>query len=137
MEMFAICVLWNPRWGEEHLYDYLEYKMGIHSDVREKLKNGEVPIDNYFDEDICEGLGIGIRWILYGDENCKDYPCGSQIKRYLDKHPERREQIWKWMREDGCEVQDCFHDCAEDDWDEEEIEEYEEYEDFEDDWDED
>lgn len=132
--------------GDERLHDYMKYKMGIHSENREKLRNGEAWLGDYFDEEIFEGLGIGSGWILHGDENCKEYPCGPQVKNYLDKHPERREQIWKWMQEDGFEVEDCFHDYdyEEENWDdddgwddEDELEEFEEYEDFEDDWDDD
>ncbi|MCC8050885.1 MAG: hypothetical protein LIP10_09555 [Clostridiales bacterium] len=115
--------------GENRLHDYMKYKMGLRSETREKLKNGEEWVRDYFDEDICEGLGIGIGWILDGDKACKDYPCGNQMKTYLNERPERRSQVWKWMQEDGCEVLDYFHGCVEDDWlEEEEYEEYEEYE---------
>ncbi|MCD7882742.1 MAG: hypothetical protein LUI87_03400 [Lachnospiraceae bacterium] len=112
--------------GESRLHDYMKYKMGLRSETIEKLKKGEAWIGDFFDEDICEGLGIGIGWILDGDEDCKVHPCGSQMKTYLNEHPERRAQVWKWMQEDGCEVLDYFHGCVEEDWYEEE--EYEEYE---------
>lgn len=44
---------------------------------------------------IEEFLGIGADWLLYGDEDAKECPCGDVMIRYLKKHPEIRREIWE------------------------------------------
>lgn len=100
------------------LEDYLRYSIGeyareVHSEDIERLKNGEERIDKYFDENICEGLGFGLDWILYGDENCKEHPCGEQMMRYLNGNPDRRARVWKWMQEDGYKIRDYYDEMRE------------------------
>lgn len=110
--------------GENKLQDCMK-RMGIDREERERLKNGEERVQRYFQEDVCESLGVGLKWLIFGDEKWKEHPCGPQMKEYLEDHPERREQVWKWIQEDGCELWDVIGD---DDEFEEEFEE--EYEDF-------
>lgn len=71
-------------------------------------------IGSYFLADLEKEFDIGIDWFLYGDERCKEYPCGEKMKKYLDTHPEKRKIIWDWMKDDGCFRQDEF-DCENED----------------------
>lgn len=50
---------------------------------------------------IEETLGVGMDWLLYGEEAAKAYPCSESMIGYLKKHPEMRKQIWDAMKEDG------------------------------------
>ncbi|MCD7921386.1 MAG: hypothetical protein LUG27_02945 [Clostridiales bacterium] len=111
------------------LEDYLRFNIGeytteIHSGDIARLKSGEERIERYFDENICEELGFGLDWVLYEDENCKLHPCGSQMKEYLNCHPERREMVWQWMAEDGYEVKDVYEEYRERDARREEMDEW-------------
>lgn len=125
--------------GEEALLECMK-KMHISEEDQERLKNGEERVLTFFQDDVCESLGVGQKWIIFGDEKWKEHPCGPQMQEYLEDHPERREQISKWMQEDGYPIRDVI-DESEDEFEEEyDKEEYEEFDDFEDgweDWDED
>lgn len=50
---------------------------------------------------IEETLGVGVDWLLYGDEAAKEYPCEDRMVRYIKAHPELRKQIWDEMNESG------------------------------------
>lgn len=52
---------------------------------------------------IEEFLGIGADWLLYGDEDAKECPCGDAMIRYLKKHPDVRREIWEKMTDGGGE----------------------------------
>ncbi|MCD7885741.1 MAG: hypothetical protein LUI87_18935, partial [Lachnospiraceae bacterium] len=91
-------------------WDYCREHQGWHSyDVSEFL-DGEMEIGSYFLADLEREFDIGINWFLYGDEQCKEHPCGEKMKKYLDSHPEKRKIIWDWMADDGCLREDEF-DC--------------------------
>lgn len=105
--------------GEEKFQECMK-KMGILREDQERLKNGEERVQSFFEEYICESLGVGLKWIIFGDEKWKEHPCGPQMKEYLKDHPERREQVWKWMQEDGYPIRDVI---GEDEFEEDEYEE--------------
>ncbi len=120
--------------GEEELLECMK-RMHISEEDQERLKNGEERVQSFFEDDVCESLGVGMKWIIFGREEWKEHPVGPQMMEYLENHPEKREQIWKWMQEDGYSIRDVT--CDDDFEDEEDYEEeYEEYEDF-GDWDDD
>lgn len=54
----------------------------------------------HYAKKIEEAFDIGSDWLLYGDEDAKEYPCGETMIRYLKKHPNVRREIWKRMSED-------------------------------------
>ncbi|MCD7956749.1 MAG: hypothetical protein LUG93_13590 [Lachnospiraceae bacterium] len=115
--------------GEKELLECMK-KMHISEEDQERLKNGEERVLTFFHDNICESLGVGMKWIIFGEEKWKEHPVGPQMKEYLGEHPERREQIWKWMQEDGYTIRDVTCD---DDFEDEEEEEEDDWED----WDED
>ncbi|MCC8080535.1 MAG: helix-turn-helix transcriptional regulator [Lachnospiraceae bacterium] len=50
---------------------------------------------------IEEAMGIGADWLLYGDEDAKDYPLSDTVIRYMKKHPEIRKDIYRKMEADA------------------------------------
>ena len=48
---------------------------------------------------IADALEVGIDWILYGDQEKKDFPLNEKMAKWLWKHPEERERIWKKMED--------------------------------------
>lgn len=82
-------------------WDYCRDRQLLHSYEVSQLLDGEMEIGENFLADLEKELDIGVNWFLYGDERCKEHPCGEKMKKYLDAHPEKREIIWNWMVEDG------------------------------------
>ncbi|MCD8336908.1 MAG: helix-turn-helix domain-containing protein [Lachnospiraceae bacterium] len=46
-------------------------------------------------------LGIGADWLLYGDEDAKEYPLSDALIKYMKKHPEIRKEIHERMEADA------------------------------------
>lgn len=49
-------------------------------------------------------LGIGADWLLYGDEDAKDYPLSDAMIKYMKKHPEIRKEIFERMETDAAVI---------------------------------
>lgn len=47
---------------------------------------------------ISESLGVGMDWVLYGDESRKKFPCDMKMVEFLKEHEEIREMLWVRMR---------------------------------------
>ena len=47
---------------------------------------------------IADALEVGIDWILYGDQENKDFPVNGKMIEWLKTHPEERERIWEKMK---------------------------------------
>lgn len=46
---------------------------------------------------IAEKCGVGIKWLMYGDESQREYPVDRKMIDWLWEHPEIREELWKQM----------------------------------------
>ena len=61
---------------------------------REMTKGLAKKLENAYD--------VSSKWLLYGDELSKDWPCGDKMISFLERHPEVRKYVWeKMMEEDG------------------------------------
>ena len=54
-----------------------------------------------FAERVEREFAVGAGWLLYGDEKCKDYPCGDEMIGFLKKNPDVRREVWKKMKDGG------------------------------------
>ena len=63
------------------------------------IENGESNLTKKRAADIATVLHVGVEWLLYGDEENKDFPVDRKMVEWLKDHPEIREQIWKMMED--------------------------------------
>lgn len=49
-------------------------------------------------EDVCD---ISASWLLYGDEQSKENPCGDKMIEFLRKTPEARKIVWEMMEREN------------------------------------
>jgi len=50
-------------------------------------------------EKIEKAYGIGADWLLYGREECKDYPCDDEMISFLKSNPQARKKVMEMMKE--------------------------------------
>ena len=63
------------------------------------IENGESNLTKKRAADIATVLHVGVEWLLYGDEENKDFPVNGKMIEWLWNHPEERERIWKMMED--------------------------------------
>jgi len=63
------------------------------------LMDGRRQITVRYAEKIELAFGVGVDWLLYGREECKDYPCGDEMIAFLKSNPKSRKIVWKMMQE--------------------------------------
>lgn len=63
------------------------------------IENGAFNISRKSAEKLAEVLGVGVEWLLNGDESKKDFPADKKMINWLWKHPEIREKLWNEMME--------------------------------------
>lgn len=49
-------------------------------------------------EDACD---VSASWLLYGDEQSKENPCGDKMIEFLRKTPEARKIVWEMMEREN------------------------------------
>ena len=59
---------------------------------REMTKGVARKLENVYD--------VSSKWLLYGDELSKDWPCGDKMISFLERHPEVRKYVWEKMMEE-------------------------------------
>lgn len=52
-----------------------------------------------------ETLGVSADWLLYGDEESKEYPLTDAMMKYIKTHPEIRKEIKQRMDEENTETE--------------------------------
>lgn len=92
--------------GHRDIYEYCRMEFDLHWSETNEILEGEASITSYFDDWLEDYLDTGMEWILKGDERCKTHPCSPKMKKYLNRHPEKRDIIWQWMQEDSDEDDD-------------------------------
>lgn len=65
------------------------------------VMNGDRKLSARYAEKIENRFGVGVDWLLYGNENTKENPCDSKMIDFLKNHPEIRKAVRKMM-EEGC-----------------------------------
>lgn len=48
---------------------------------------------------LAAALEIGSEWLLYGNEEKKDYPADELMINWLWKNKDKRKIVWEWMKE--------------------------------------
>ena len=46
---------------------------------------------------LAEALEVGVEWLMYGDEEKKEYPVDERMVRWLWEHSDVRKEIWDRM----------------------------------------
>ena len=59
---------------------------------REMTKGVAKKLENAYD--------VSSKWLLYGDELSKDWPCSEKMIGFLESHPEVRKYVWEKMMEE-------------------------------------
>lgn len=68
-----------------------------------EVMSGKKPLTINYAKKIEEPLGVGADWLLYGDEEAKEYPVTETMMKYIKTHPEARKKIKEMMNENGTE----------------------------------
>lgn len=66
------------------------------------LEKGERQLTLRYAERIEAVYHVSADWLLYGDEESKNFPCGQSMIQYLKRHEELRKKIWSEMEKDNC-----------------------------------
>ena len=73
--------------------------LGINSSNYSKIENDHTTLTMENARKIEDAFGYGADWLLYGDEEKKEYPVCRRMIEYLWQHKEEREQLWEKMKE--------------------------------------
>ena len=73
--------------------------VGISSPMYSRIENGLGGLTSENAKNVEDVLGVGADWILYGDEEKKNYPISRSMITYLWEHEELRKEIWARMKE--------------------------------------
>lgn len=65
-----------------------------------KLESKPFKLTNLLAEQIAEKCHVGVDWLLFGDENKKEFPVDRRMEAFLWKHKELREKIYRMMEEE-------------------------------------
>ncbi|MCD7833746.1 MAG: helix-turn-helix domain-containing protein [Lachnospiraceae bacterium] len=65
-----------------------------------EILSGKKQLTIKYAKKIEETLGVGADWLLYGDEDAKEYPLSDAVIKYMKKHPEIRKEIYGRMETD-------------------------------------
>ncbi len=60
-----------------------------------RVENGLVRLTKANAEKISDIYGVGVDWVLHGDEERRDYPVNHKMIEWLWKHPEERKKLWR------------------------------------------
>ena len=71
-----------------------------------EVMSGKKPLTISYAKKIEEPLGVGADWLLYGDEEAKEYPLTDAMMKYIKTHPEIRKEIKEKMDEEVIETED-------------------------------
>lgn len=63
------------------------------------IMSGRYQMTIHYAQKVEDAMGVGADWLLYGDEDAKDYPCGSEMINYLKRHPDARKELWEKMHD--------------------------------------
>jgi len=63
------------------------------------IMNGSRQMMRRYAEKIEKVYGIGADWLLYGREECKDYPCDDEMISFLKSNPQARKKVREMMKE--------------------------------------
>ena len=77
----------------------LSRRAGISQPQISLLESGKYQLKRKAGEKLAEALGVGVDWLLTGDEGKKKYPADKKLIEWLWEHPEVREELWKRMDE--------------------------------------
>lgn len=75
--------------------------LGISRQFLNRLESGNAKPTEQFARRFEDAFGIGAEWLLYGDENKKDYPVCNRMIEYLWRNKTEREKLWKKMKNTG------------------------------------
>ena len=50
---------------------------------------------------IANGYHVGTEWLIYGQENSREFPFNDPMHEYLLEHPEARKMLWAMMNMDA------------------------------------
>lgn len=80
--------------------------LGITRTMYSRIENGHARLTIENAQIIEDLLGIGIEWLLYGDEEKKVAPVGQRMEQWLWKHKDVRVKIWRMMLDEEQTDQD-------------------------------
>ena len=72
--------------------------LGITKSTYARIETSRVCLSEKYAKKIEERYGYGVRWILFGDEEKKEYPVIDKMIEYLWKNEEERKKLWEKMR---------------------------------------
>ena len=65
-----------------------------------RIENGFCGLTEENAQKIEDRFGVGAEWILYGDDERKNYPIGRRMIEWLWKHEDERKRLWRLMEEE-------------------------------------
>lgn len=98
----AICRSYyvNPKWmynGEgEILFDARRIK-SREEEIRARAGRKKVSRSLKGLINLAETMGVGLEWLLCGDEDAKDNPVNEKMVSYLQRNEDARREIWERM----------------------------------------
>lgn len=74
-------------------------RLGVSSTNLSYVFSGKQKFTEKFAKKIESEFMVGADWLLYGDENAKNYPLSDELMSILKHKPEIRKMIWKMYEE--------------------------------------
>lgn len=85
---------------EARKLNYKEFSkmVGVNAETYRNLEQGTRLLTERQAKKIANACDIGIDWLLYGEENAKEYPLNEDMVAYLQQNPELRKAIREKMQ---------------------------------------
>ena len=77
------------------LYDLADM-VGVNESTLSRLERSE-SVSEKIAAQVADALEVGVDWILYGDEEKKNYPADSRLIDWLWNHEDVRKNLWSRM----------------------------------------
>ena len=73
---------------------------GVDSSLISQVEAGERKLTKNAAEKISQSFEVGTEWLLFGDENRKEFPVNDKMIEWLWRHKEKRKELWALINEE-------------------------------------
>lgn len=86
---------------EARKLNYKEFSktVGVNAETYRNLEQGTRLLTERQAKKIADACDVGIDWLLYGEENTKEYPINDRMIEFLKEHPEVRAELREKMKQ--------------------------------------
>ena len=90
---------------EARKLNYKEFSkiVGVNAETYRNLEQGTRLMTERQAKKIANACDVGIDWLMYGEENAKEYPIDVHMLEFLKEHPEVRAELREKMKQ--CNVE--------------------------------